>query len=160
MLIQKIFHVHKPLSETRYRLYNIASYRRQLEGVEKAMITADGIAHFQIEPSFGYDVVADLIELPNSTQERLLFGSISGNIDVAGVVEFYEVRENLTEIVLTIDYQLKNALARVVDSLTGSIDHFLNEQLVRLQTHFDGIGTFTSHTFADVNTMTLSHSAA
>ena len=145
MLIQKFFHLHQPVHEARSRLATIASYRRQLEGVSKAMIATDGIAHFRFEPGLGYSVNVDLAQVPCSASDCALFRSVGGNVEVTGMIEFFEIQENLTEVSLTIDYELKAPLARIVDGLAGVVDRFFNAQLRRMQAHFEGVGTFTSH---------------
>lgn len=132
------------MQETRNRLLTIASYRRQFDRVTKAVVTADGIAQFRFEPGLGYPLAVDLAEVPGGDENTTLFRSTGGNLEVAGMIEFFQVRENLTEVVLTIDYQLKAPLARVVDALGHVLDRFLNEQLHRMQAHFEGVGTIAS----------------
>ncbi|MEA3187959.1 MAG: hypothetical protein QOD99_1789 [Chthoniobacter sp.] len=145
MLIEKTFHVHQPIHETRARLATMASYRRQLDRVTKAVITADGIAQIRFEPGLGYTLNIDLVEIPSAESDRTMFRSVGGNVEVAGMIEYFAIRENLTEVVLTLDYELKAPLARVVDSVTSVIDRFLNDQLRRMQAHFEGVGSFASH---------------
>jgi uncharacterized membrane protein len=139
MLLQKTFHIHQSAAETRNRLANIGSYRHQLLGVQQATLTADGVGHFEFWTRPGRTVSVDLAEVPDDVPDRVLFRSVGGSADVAGTVEFFEVKENLTEIVLTVDYTLKSTLLRMIDRVVLGVDHFLNRQLERIQMHFDGV---------------------
>ncbi len=159
MQLEKIFHVHQSLSETQSRLASVTSYRRHLDGVTKAMI-CDGTAQFRFEPGLGYSINVDLLELAGKTPGQILFRSTSGNIEVAGMIEFFAIREQVTEVVLTLDYQLSAPLARVVDNLTHVMDRFLDVQLRRLQAHFEGVGTMAAHSAGHFAGMGLAHSAA
>jgi uncharacterized membrane protein len=142
MLIQKTFHIKKSLNDTKASLANIQAYRRELEGVNRAVITADGIAHFEIETGAGFGAAVDLAEIATGSENEILFQSLGGDMEISGMVEFFEIRNNLTEIVLTLDYSIKSSVLRAVDSLTGSVDHFLNRQLSRIQMHFEGVMTW------------------
>ena len=139
MLIQKTFHIHQSVAETRKRLANVNSYRHQLIGVQTATLSADGVGHFHFWTRSGRTVSVDLAEVPDEVPDRVLFRSVGGNADVVGMVEFFEVKENLTEIMLTVDYTLKSTLHRMADRVMLGVDHFLNRQLEQIQMHFDGI---------------------
>lgn len=160
MLIEKIFHVHQSISETRSRLAAFASYRRQLDRVSKAMLTADGVAHFRFEPGLGYTLFVDLVEVPDESPDRILFRSVAGNVEATGAIEFFVIRENITEVVLTLDYQLKAPLARAVDSLTRVVDRFFDAQLRRMQAHFEGVGSFPMHFVSQYSAAELAEKAA
>lgn len=160
MLLEKIFHLHQPIYETRSRLVALAAYRRQLDRVSKAVITADGVAHFRFEPGLGYTLFVDLVEIPNETPERILFHSVGGNIEMAGAIEYFAIRENVTEVVLTVDYHLNASLARAVDSLTKVVERFFDVQLRRMQAHFEGVGNFPTHLTEHYSQVDLLHSAA
>ena len=144
MLIQKVFHIHRSPEETRALLANINSYRDHLVGVSRAMITADGIGHFEAQTSAGYTLSADVAEVPSSESantNRVLFRSVTGNIDFVGMIEFFEIKENLTEVVLDLDYYLTSPLHRMMDWAAATVDHLINRQIERIQMHFDGMHT-------------------
>ena len=145
MFIQKIFHVHQSLHETRTRLAAIGSYRRQFGGVARACVSADGIGQFRFEPGLGYELNVEIERIADESPDRVLFRSKSGNVEVAGMIEYFPVLNNLTEVVLSLDYELKAPLARVVDSVSGVVDRFVNQQLRRMQAHFEGVGTIANH---------------
>src|SRR2546425_8357913 len=110
MLVQKIFHIHQPVSETRNCLAYISSYWRELPGLNHATITADGVGHFEFKTLSGHTLFADVAEVPDETPDQLMFCSIGGNMQVNGTLEFFEIRENITEVVLTLDYHIESPL--------------------------------------------------
>jgi hypothetical protein len=54
---------------------------------------------------------------------------VGGNAEVAGMIEFFPIRPNLTEVVLTLDYDAMSPLQKACDTL----DRFLNRQLSRIE---------------------------
>ena len=107
-----------------------------------ATITADGVGHFELKTLSGHTLFADVAEVPDETPDQLIFCSIGGNMQVNGTLEFFEIRENVTEMVLTLDYYIESPLHRVMDRVTSGMDRFLNRLLMRIQMHFDGIHAF------------------
>lgn len=142
MFIQKTFHIHQNIDETRAGLANIGAYRRDLEGVRTATMNADGVGRFEIETPSGTSVSVDLVEIISGDQNKKYFRSVRGNVQMAGMIEFFAIKENFTEVVLSLDYEITSSWQRVYDALTGAVDNFLNEQLLRIQSFFEGMGTF------------------
>ena len=138
MLLQKIIHVHQGIEETKSRLANLNQFRRHFEGVQKALITADGVAQFDCTMANGFRVHFVLVELPTSEENQVFFRSTAGNIELAGLTEFFEIRPGLTEVQLTLEYSIKSPVHSLVDRLTGGVEHFVNRQLRRLQAVLDG----------------------
>lgn len=138
MLLQKIIHVHQGLEDTKTRLANLHNYRRHLEGVQKALITADGVAQFDCTMHNGFRAHFVLVELPTSEENQVFFRSTAGNVEIAGLIEFVEIRAGLTEVQLTLEYSLRSPIHKLLDSVTGSVERFLNQQLRRLQAVLDG----------------------
>ena len=137
MLLQKIFHVHRNLAETKAQMTNLHNFRRHLEGVNKATVTADGIAQFDFNAGkFHGHFVA--VELPTEDPNQVLFKSTAGNVDVAGLIEFFEIRPGLTEVQVTAEYSISSPLHHLVNLFTAGFDRFLNRQLRRLQCALDG----------------------
>jgi len=144
MLIQKVFHVHHNLDETKSRLANLHGYRRELEGFRKAVVTSDGVGHFEFTTGNAFSAQVEMTELPCADSNQVLFRSNGGNMEVAGLIEFVPVREQLTEIQLTIEYAIKAPMHSMLDAVTGSVDRFVNRQLRCIQGHFEGVRTFPS----------------
>lgn len=138
MLLQKIIHVHQGIEETKRRLANLHSFRRHFEGVQKALITADGVAQFDCTIANGFRAHFVLVELPTSEENQVFFRSTAGNMDVAGLIEFFEIRPGLTEVQLTLEYSIKSPFHGIIDSITGGVERFVNRQLRRLQAVLDG----------------------
>ncbi len=131
MFIHKIFHLHQPLEDARKRVTELGVFR-ELE-LDRASFIGDGVGHFEVKTRLGGRLSADIRLLPDSEPDRLLFQSVSGNVSLAGLVEFVQIRPNLTEVVLTVDYEVASPLQRAFDTLTSTLDGFLNQQLARLE---------------------------
>ena len=136
MLIQKTFHLHLLREAARARLANLAEYRRQLAHVETAVIGPEGRAHFVFRLPWGFHADVELVQVPGPNTAQTLFRSSGGNIEVLGVLEYFEIRPGLTEVVLTLDYTIVPRLFRTVDRLGHTIDHFLNRELMLLEAYF------------------------
>jgi uncharacterized membrane protein len=145
MLIQKTFHVHQSLTEAKATLTNLRSFRRIFEGLRDATFTADGVLRLEAETGNGFHARADLVELPTDEDTQTLFHAIGGNMEIAGLVEYFEIRGGLTEVQLTLNYSIKSPVHSVLDVVTASIDRFVNRQLRRLQAHLAG----AEHTAAE-----------
>ena len=140
MLIQKTFHLHQSASKARNNLADIASYRRELSEVRELSVTAEGTGRLEFTPRHGQKIAADFVE---ASCEKLpgchMFRSVKGNVEFVGMFEFFQVKENLTEVVVTIDYQLGSRAQRMMDWVTSSTERFLDRQIERIQIHFDGM---------------------
>ncbi|MCX6967566.1 MAG: hypothetical protein NTZ46_07265 [Verrucomicrobia bacterium] len=136
MLIQKIFHLHCAQETARARLANPAGYRWRFAKVETADV-ADGKAHFIFRLPWGLRVETELVQLPGENPTQTPFRSIRGNVFVLGVLEFFPIRPGLTEVVLTLDYTILSPVCRWIDSLSHSMDHFVNRQLACIEAHFN-----------------------
>jgi hypothetical protein len=125
MLINKIFHLHKPVAEARQCLREVGA--REAVGdaeIHGTMLKPAGVGRFEVG-----SLSTDIEEVAGLDPNRILFRSVAGSLDVAGVVELFPIRENLTEVVLTLDYETPLPLQR----LAGIVDRFLNRHLARLE---------------------------
>ncbi len=136
MLIQKTFHLQMAQEAAKESLTNLAGYKRQFVDVENAALTVDGVAHFQFQLPYGFHGKVDLAEVPGVNPAQTLFRSQGGNVEVLGVLEYFQIKPNLTEVVLTLDYTIVPPVFRLIDYLSSSIDRFLNRQLERVETYF------------------------
>lgn len=134
MIIQKTFHLPALREAAQARLANLTDYRPQLARVDLAVLTPEGRAHFVFRlPGCGFRADVELVKIPGGTPGQILFRSNGGNIEVLGVLEYFQIRPGLTEIVLTVDYTIRPWVFRVIDRLAHGMDHFLNLQLERLE---------------------------
>ena len=138
MFIQKIFHINLGAEQTRTRLSNLQIFRRHLEGVQKAVITVDGVAQFDCVTSNGFRAHAVVVELPTQDKNQVLFRSTAGNVELAGLIEFFEVKDDLTEVQLTLEYAIKSPVHSVLDSVTASMERFINRALGSLEAAING----------------------
>ncbi len=139
MRIQKTFHILLPITQAQAGLANIHSYRRYLEGVTHASMTAEGEARIDFDAGNGFNASLDVREMPADAPGMVLFGSTGGDMEMAGVLEFFEVKQNLTEVTLTVDYTIQSRLYSAIDFLTSFFDRFVNRQISVIQAHFQGV---------------------
>lgn len=145
MRIQKTFHILLSQNEAREALANVHGYRRYLEGVTRANLTADGVGEIEFDAGNGFNASLDLREVPCDAPDMVLFGSQGGDMELAGVLEFYPVKANLTEVTLTLDYQIESRLYAALDFVMSFMDRFLNRQISVIQAHFQGIPVSVAH---------------
>ena len=143
MLIQKIFHVRQSLDETQARLENFHSYRRVFEGVNSSLHSEDGRARFQFVTGNGFRADIELAQIQTDDVQQTLYRSTDGNMDLVALVEYFPIREGLTEVQLTLDYSIHSHMYSVLDAVTASVDRFINRHLRRLQMHLSGSGHST-----------------
>jgi uncharacterized membrane protein len=140
MLIQKIFHVRLGLDETKNRLAR--NYAHVLDDVQVAN-RADDVTHFEFSTANGFQATVELVALPSDDPMRTLFHSVDGNMQVAGMLEFLPIRDNCTEVQVTVEYAIKSPIHSVIDSVAAALDRFVNKQLRRLEAHFTNRGRDT-----------------
>jgi len=136
MLIQKTFHLHMLQDSAKTRLANLSDYRRHFSGVELATLTPEGAAHFVCRLPWGFRAEVELVQVACENPAQTLFRSRRGNVEVLGVLEYFQIQPNLTEVVLTLDYTIASPLFRLIDTLGNHVDRFVNRQLEGLEAHF------------------------
>lgn len=136
MLIHKIFHLHQPVPEARecLRALSISSGLEKDDEVCCSRLDPEGIGRFEFKIRQGHRLSADIQEVPGNDPNRILFRSVGGDVEIAGIVELFPIRPNLTEAVLTLDYDAVTALQKALDALAATLDRFLNRQLARIET--------------------------
>src|SRR5207237_9096653 len=115
MLLEKTFHMSKPLAESKARLTSIQSYKRQFLMVTKATMTSSKTVDFSFRGPLGFEARTTLLAVNCDSEDQFAFESAGGNIEVLGLVDFTEIRQNCTEITLAIHYELKNHLFTWLD---------------------------------------------
>lgn len=135
MIICKIFHLRQPLPEARHRLKDLGIWNDSETDPEVncSMNQAQGTGHFEFTPRQGQRVSADIEEVPGDDPNRILFRSVGGDVELAGVIELFRIRPNLTEVVLTLEYEAVSPLHKALDALAAGLDQFLNRQLARIE---------------------------
>src|SRR3954470_5997155 len=107
MFIQKVLHIHRSLEETRAQLSKLPTLCPQFSGLDKAVVTEDGVGQFDCALPHGLRAHCVLVELPTADPNQVLFQSTAGNVELSGLIEFAPVRDNLTEVQITMEYGFK-----------------------------------------------------
>jgi hypothetical protein len=135
MFIHKIFHLHQPLTAARQRLRNLTVCKTTEKDFEVtcSKIEPQGIGRLECIIRPGQRVSADIEEIPGDDPNRIMFRSVRGPVELAGMVELYPIRANLTEAVLTVDLEPVSSLQKVIDVMANGLDGFLNRQLACIE---------------------------
>jgi len=137
MLIQKTFHLWMARQTAKEKLSDLGEYNRFLAGVEEARLDPEGLAHFRCRLPGGFRARLDVAEIPGKNPAQTLFESHEGNMVVTGVVEYFQIKPNLTEVVLTLDYRFRSPIYKAIDYAFSNVDRFLNRQLQLIEAHFN-----------------------
>ncbi|MES2569746.1 MAG: hypothetical protein V4710_06780 [Verrucomicrobiota bacterium] len=133
MLIQKIFHVRQSLSETQNRLLELGNHLGALEGVRHSA-RDDQPTHLELVTGSGFYADLVLEQLPCEEPGQILFRSTGGNLEVTGLFELFEIRNDLTEVQLTLDYSVRETLPSLLETALVSIDRLITRQLRTVRT--------------------------
>jgi hypothetical protein len=135
MLIHKIFHLRQPVAEARESLRELRVWSgsdKDLE-INCSVLEAEGIGRLEFKNPQGQSVSADIEEVPGDEPNRILFRSVGGTVELAGMVELFPIRPNLTEAVLTVEYEAVSPLQKAIETMSMALDRFLNRQLGRME---------------------------
>jgi len=135
MLIHKIFHLHQPVAEARERLRDLGSCSSSEKDFEVhcSRIEPEGIGRLEFTIRKGGRISADIEEVPGDDPNRIQFRSTGGAVELAGVIELFLIRPNLTEAVLTVEYEASSPLQKAIGTISTGLDRFLNRQLARVE---------------------------
>ncbi len=127
------------LAECKSRLSSIQSYRRQFVMVTKATVTSSKTVDFSFRGPLGFEARTVLLAADSESPRQAAFESSGGNIDLMGIVDFTEIRENCTEVTLAVHYEIKNKLFAWLDRHVRFVDAFVTSELRSIRAHFEGI---------------------
>ena len=139
MLLEKTLHMSQPLAECKARLASIQSYRRQFLMVTKATVTSSKTVDFSFRGPVGFQARTVLLAIDSESPDQCAFESVGGNIDLMGLVDFTEIRQNCTEVTLAVHYEIKNKLFAWLDRRLHFVDAFVTAELRSVRAHFEGI---------------------
>ncbi len=139
MLLQKTLHMSQSLDECQNRLSSIHSYRRQFVQVTKATVTSSKTLDFSFRGPLGFSAETVITAIKSPEPNQIAFESWGGNVDLAGLIDFEEVRPDCTEVTIAVHYEIKNRVYAWLDRRFGFVDSFLNAELRSLRAHFEGI---------------------
>ncbi len=133
MLINKIFHLRQPVFEARERLREFETWNWLEPDAEVKCIERNGIGRFEFGTGPGQRVSTEVEEVAGDDPNRILFRSVGGDVELAGMIELFPIRANLTEAVLTVDYEAESRLQKVIEAMATAMDDFVNRQLARIE---------------------------
>jgi hypothetical protein len=139
MLLEKTLHMSQSLAECKARLASLQWYRRQLLMVTKATVTSSKTVDFSFRGPLGLQARTVLLARESESPDECAFESVGGNLDLLGLVDFTEIRPNLTEVTLAVHYEIKNRLFAWLDKQFHFVDTFVNTELRSIRAHFEGI---------------------
>jgi hypothetical protein len=132
MLIQKVFHIRKPLDETQARLHsrNVSGRFCALGGFGRL---ADGGGFWDAMSMIGFRGPFDLELLPTDDKHQVLFHSTGAEVELCGLMELLPVRDHLTEVQLTLEYDIQSPLFRMLDRMLGAVNRRVNRQILEMK---------------------------
>ncbi len=139
MMLHKIFHMNQSVSESKRRLADVSGYRHHLDGLERADKKAGGVSNWRLLLPLGFRAEFSLVSMETEDPNTVVFKSEGGDLEVVGMVTFQQIKPNLTEIDVTVNYESSSALFNVLDRALKIGDHYLVNQLRRIRAHFEGV---------------------
>lgn len=131
--------MNQSFAECKSRLSSIQSYRRHMVMVTKATVTSSKTVDFSFRGPLGFQAHTVLLAADSDSPDQLGFESAGGNIDIMGLVDFAEIRDNCTEVTLAVHYEIKNKIFAWLDRRFRFVDAFVNSELRSIRAHFEGI---------------------
>ncbi len=135
MLIHKIFHLRQPVAEAREWLRDLGAFSSSEKDfeVQCSRVEPEGIGRLVFKSGQGHRISADIEEVPGDDPNRILFRSVGGSVELAGMIELFPIRPKLTEAVLTVEYEAFSPLQKAIEAMSIALDRFLNRQLARIE---------------------------
>jgi ribosome-associated toxin RatA of RatAB toxin-antitoxin module len=131
--------MNQSLAECKNRLASIQSYRRQFLMVTKATVTSSKTVDFSFRGPLGFEAHTVLLAIDSDAPDQCAFESVSGNIELMGLIDFTEIRPHCTEVSLAVHYEIKNKIFAWLDRRVCFVDAFLTSELRSIRAHFEGI---------------------
>jgi hypothetical protein len=143
MLIQKVFHVRQSLNEVQARLSNSQSVSRRFGNLcepNGSGRLADGRSHGRAMSLSGFRDPFEIELLPTEDDQQVLFHSIGGEMELCGLMELLPVRDHLTEVQLTLEYEIQSPLRRLLDRLAGGMNRRIDRQIMAMKRQMEDDG--------------------
>jgi len=117
MLIQKVFHVRQSIDNARERLSDCRYFSDRFSAFLR------GSCHLEF--------------LPTEESHQMLFQSTGGEVELCGMMELLPIRDRLTEVHLTIEYEIQTPLRRTLDQMLGVMNRRSNEIIMEMKREMD-----------------------
>jgi hypothetical protein len=88
----------------------------------------------------GFQGPCQLELLPTDDRHQVLFHSTGGEMELCGLMELLPVRDHLTEVQLTLEYEIQSPLRRVLDRLLGVMNRRIDRQILNMKRQMDDAG--------------------
>jgi hypothetical protein len=121
MLIQKVFHVRQSLDKARERLSDYRYFSDRFGAFLR------GSCRLEF--------------LPTEESHQMLFQSTGGEVELCGMMERLPIRDRLTEVQLTIEYEIQTPLRRTLNRLMGIVNRRVHREIVEMKRQMDDEGT-------------------
>jgi hypothetical protein len=133
MLIQKVFHIRRPLVETQTRLSNSQDFSDRFCILDAGSRSAEGRPSWDSMSMLGLQGPLDLELLPTDDKNQVLFRSTRAEMELCGLMELLPVRDHLTEVQLTLDYEIQSPWRRALDRVLGFMNRRVNHQILKMK---------------------------
>ena len=140
MLIQKVFHLRQPLDEAQARLAKFQNLSDRPLNMGEVALVEDGRRHWDAMSLLGRQGPCQFELLPTDNKHQVLFHSKGGEMEVCGLMELLPVRDHLTEVQLTLEYEIQSPLRRALDRLLGVMNRRVNRQILDMKRQMDDDG--------------------
>ena len=127
--------MRQPVAEARELLRELGTFSSSETDFEVhcSRVEPEGLGRLEFKGRQGQRVSADIEEVPGDDPNRILFRSVEGTVELAGMIELFPIRPNLTEAVLTVEYEAPSPLQKAIEAMSMALDRFLNRQLERVE---------------------------
>jgi uncharacterized membrane protein len=105
--------------------------------VTKASVTSSKTVDFSFRGPLGFHAHTVLLAVDNDSPQQRAFESVSGNIEVMGLVDFAQIRPNWTEVTLAVHYEIKNRLFAWLDRHFRFVDTLLTAELHSIRAYLE-----------------------
>jgi hypothetical protein len=120
MLIQKVFHVRQSVDKAHARLSDFRYFGDRFGGVLRGSY--------------------DLELLPTDERYQVLFRSTGGDMELCGLMELLPIRDHLTEVQLTMEYEIQSPLRRTLNRLLGIVSRRVHREILEMKRQMDEEG--------------------
>jgi len=140
MLIQKVFHIRKSIDEAQARFSNFQNLSGRFLNTGGFARMAGGRGLWDAMALTGFQGSSRLELLPTEEKHQVLFHSTDGEFQLCGLMELLPVRDHLTEVQLTLEYEIQSSWRRALDRLLGVMDRWVNRRIMEMKRQMEDDG--------------------
>jgi hypothetical protein len=140
MLIQKVFHIRQPIDEAQARLSKSPQLTGRFWNPGWFSGAGGGGSLWDAISMTGFQGALALELLPTEDKHQVLFRSTGEEVELCGLMELLPVRDRLTEVQLTLEYEMQSPWRRMMDRLLGVMNRRVDRQILVMQRQMDDDG--------------------